>query len=379
MANTTTVSKKPNKATSKDWAFLAYIAGDNNLSDAGLEDIEEMCKEGTNAQLYAGVQIDTFGEHEGSIRYEITEKDWTGKAHRTVISRLEESDSGNPVVLKNFVDWGLSRYPASKVLAVIWNHGSGFRSVRRDIAYDDFGSSLDMPEIELAFARAFKRAKMPASFKISVLGFDACLMNMIEIAHHLAGQVEVLVGSQQTEPGDGWPYDAVLSLMKQPLTPANLGKRIVDVYIADYKKRGETGVTQSAIELSKTETAVKALGAFGKSLVATLPATATAIRTARLRAQAYQMSDYVDLVDAAAQISAAVPSVAAQASALIAATKNCVLSSKTYGSSVRNSNGLSVWFPSEATTYFNYRPKYLALKSSAVAPGWVAFLDKYFS
>ncbi|MCF6155925.1 MAG: hypothetical protein E3K36_11880 [Candidatus Brocadia sp.] len=61
-------------APEKRWAFLAYIAGDNNLSNAGLEDIQELCDEGASVQVHVGVEIDTYGEHTRSIRYEITAK-----------------------------------------------------------------------------------------------------------------------------------------------------------------------------------------------------------------------------------------------------------------------------------------------------------------
>lgn len=138
----------------RKWALLIYIAGDNNLSDYGLIDIQELCEEGASDRIYVGVEIDTYGEHTGSIRYEITEPDWTGKAHRTVIQRLPEKDSGDPETLLSFLEWGLNRYHAENYLLVVWNHGSGFRHIRRDIGFDDFGSSLDMPEIENALSRA---------------------------------------------------------------------------------------------------------------------------------------------------------------------------------------------------------------------------------
>ncbi|MDP6346441.1 MAG: hypothetical protein QF491_23085, partial [Alphaproteobacteria bacterium] len=86
----------------KPWALLVYIAGDNNLSDAGLEDIREMCQVGASENTHVGVEIDTEGEHTGSIRYEITEPDWMGEAHRTVIQRLPERDSGDPVPFRDF-------------------------------------------------------------------------------------------------------------------------------------------------------------------------------------------------------------------------------------------------------------------------------------
>ena len=39
----TTAARRRTSLPEKPWAMLAYIAGDNNLSDAGLEDIQEMC------------------------------------------------------------------------------------------------------------------------------------------------------------------------------------------------------------------------------------------------------------------------------------------------------------------------------------------------
>ena len=216
----------------KPWGLLAYIAGDNNLSDAGLEDIIELCQVGASGNVHVGVEIDTYGEHTGSLRYEITEPDWTGQAYRTVIERLNEKDSGDPETLWSFLKWGFGRYPADDHLVVVWNHGAGFRSPKRDIGYDDFGSSLDMPEI----TGAFRKAKIGPENRISVLGFDACLMNMIEIAHHFRDYAEFLVGSQQTEPGDGWPYDEVLKIIKKGPAARELAEKIVRAYIKCYRK-----------------------------------------------------------------------------------------------------------------------------------------------
>ena len=82
----------------KRWAILVYIADDNDLSDAGLRDIQEMCEVGSSCDLHVGVEIDTRGEHTGSIRYEITkpDPDYGGKGHRTVIERLSEKNTGDP-------------------------------------------------------------------------------------------------------------------------------------------------------------------------------------------------------------------------------------------------------------------------------------------
>ncbi|MFH0823407.1 MAG: clostripain-related cysteine peptidase [Pseudomonadota bacterium] len=366
------LERNPDK---REWAFMAYIAGDNNLSDAGLEDIEELCQEGASDKVHVGVEIDTYGEHTGSIRYEITKSDYTGTAHRVVLERLPEKDSGDPESLRSFMDWGFHRFCADKTLTVIWNHGAGFRLPRRDIGIDDFGSSLDMPEIE----GVFKRAGLGGDNKIEVLGFDACLMNMVEIAHHFKDFARVVVGSEQTEPGDGWPYDKVLKAMKESADGSELGTKIVREYITSYKDIGVYGVTQSAIDLAKTDEVVKALSDLGALLAANISKFGPKVKDIRRRIQSFEYADYVDLIHAANGISSTVndPQVTTACKTLVQCAEACVISSETYGDSVQNAHGLSVWFPPRADLYDNYRAKYMCLKAPTSYPGWVDFLDAY--
>ncbi len=367
----------PSGPIRKPWTLLAYIAGDNNLSDAGLADIVELCQVGASPQVHVAVEIDTYGEYTGSLRYEITEPDWSGKAHRIVIERLPEKDTGDPEALRSFLDWGFKRYPADNYLVVVWNHGTGFRSIRRDIGYDDFGSSLDMPEIE----EAMRRAGVGEEMRISILGFDACLMSMVEIAHHFSSQVDIIVGSQQTEPGNGWPYDEVLKAVKIAAGHHDLARRIVEAYIAAYKRLGIYDVTHSAVECSRTEAVVRSLSDLGDLLAYRLDAYHRDIRRLRLEAQTFEMADYVDLIHLAELLGRGLPDGAIRkaASELVRLAKDSIIASSSLGQGVANANGLSVWFPASPTIYQNYRGKYLALRFAEIYRGWIHFLDAYHS
>ena len=91
----------------------------------------------------------------------------------------------------------------------------------RAIAFDDTSRDfLDNVELKKVLAEV----KRQTGRDIDVLGFDACLMNMIEIAYQLRGTAQVVVGSEELEPGDGWPYDRVLeTLAATPtISPAEL-------------------------------------------------------------------------------------------------------------------------------------------------------------
>src|SRR5438552_3603438 len=78
---------------------------------------------------------------------------------------------------------------------------------RRGIAYDDrSGDCLDNQELK----RVLGTAHQLLGRKVDVVGMDACLMTMLEVAYQIRDHAQVLVGSEEVEPGAGWPYDAVL-------------------------------------------------------------------------------------------------------------------------------------------------------------------------
>jgi hypothetical protein len=376
------MAKKKQSLPKRSWAFLGYIAGDNNLSEAGLEDISEMCEFGSSKHVHAAVQIDTEGDFDGVVRYEISQPDATGAAHRVVVQRLAELDSGDPEVLRSSLRWGLTRYPATKRVVVIWNHGAGFRArlPRRDIAYDDSGTSLDMNEID----GVFQKVGVTPQKRLSILGFDACLMSMVEIVHHLRHRAEYIVGSQQTEPGDGWPYDRVLSLLNRNLSVSATAAGIVDVYIKSYRSIGEQNVTQSAVDTSATDAVMASLGKLGESLTKSLAGAAevkSVLRMVRTRVQSFEYADYVDLGHLCSLLGKAYKSdgVRAAASAVSSRARKAIIANGTYGPGVKNSSGLSVWFPSEPDLYLKFRGKYVALDFYRNHAGWVNFLDAYHS
>jgi hypothetical protein len=257
----------------------------------------------------------------------------------------------------------------------VWNHGAGFRAPRRDIGYDDFGSSLNMPEIE----GALERAGVTSANRLQVVGFDACLMNMVEIVHHFAPQVEIVVGSQQTEPGDGWPYDRVLKQAKNAQTPDDLAKGIVREYIADYRRLGVANVTQSAIRAADTQAVIDGLDTLGNALLANFNQIEDELRAIRMATQTFRMADYVDLIHVATLIRQRMndAAITAAARSVVDSAKSSIITNGTYGSTVANANGLSVWFPASQWVYFGNRAKYMELHCNSSSFGWTALLDAY--
>ncbi len=382
---------------SKPWAFLAYIGGDNDLSDYGLRDLEELCREGAAPSLHVGVEIDTHGEHEGSVRYQITQPDETGESFRMVVERLRERDSGSPKTLEDFLRWGCGRFTADEYIIVIGGHGTGFRRRSRNVGFDDFGSSLDMPDIRKVLQRCGFKGGSP----LSILAFDACLMNMLEIVHHFRGHVRYIVGSQQTEPADGWPYDRVLAGIKAVPKGKGGARRIARRLVQEYRDFYEDvlvqNITQSSIELSKTEAAVQALSGLGNTLRREIGAIYRELREVRGRVQSFEMSDYVDLVHFAEELANHALNRSNQVGVrpnrgfwervmddsekVIETTNDAIVSFESRGPKLGNANGLSVWFPPYESLYYNNRARYIELDCNGRqrTKGWLNFLDAYFA
>src|SRR3972149_1682301 len=293
-----------------NWTVLVFLAGDNDLEGAAIKDINEMEMVGSlEGKVNILAQIDRAADYDNSNddwrstrRYYITKGADTRKITSKLIADLGATNTGDPKVLMDFIRWGFTKYPAEHYMLVLWNHGSGFyvppemllgenapssreittralsrlrrtmfRTARehilslppkeRGICYDDGSNDcLDNKELKniLQYASSLIGGK-----KIDVLGMDACLMTMIEVAYQVKEYVKFLVGSEETEPGDGWPYDRVLrALVDNPkITPKDLAVHIVDKYIESYDKFGEfdTDVTQSAMDLERLKALVDSI------------------------------------------------------------------------------------------------------------------------
>ncbi|MBX3235724.1 MAG: hypothetical protein KF814_06195 [Nitrospiraceae bacterium] len=398
----------------KSWTVMVYLAGDNNLDENGVDDLKEMKKVGTTSGVNVVAQFDRAGAGQDTTRY-CLRKGTTMEAD--AVETLGETDTGDPATLIDFIDWAVGSYPADHYLLVLWNHGQGWddtdiyageraRGVRRgrprqirhalfrtsvvgaaklsarngkvsraillDDNAKDFLDNLEMKKVVAAGKKRLGR-------KIDILGMDACLMSMAEVSFQLRDSVQYTVGSEQTEPVDGWPYDKILKALSSTpdMDPPALAQLIVKQYLASYKGSDEA-VTQSAIDLSKASVLAgecKALASALKGAVADKAARA-AVVDARNRVQEYEVQDNVDLVDLCRLLKgAAVPSAVKQACGRVIAAvegqSKFVMAAGYYGSPMKGSHGLAIYFPTRAVS-----PLYAKL-DFVKKTGWGAFLTKY--
>ena len=422
---------RPHLSTSRKklWTFMVYMGGDNgtvlsSLEGAGEADLAEMKQVGSNDRLNVVVQYDRMSDHR-SRRYHITRGNPLAK---DVVADLGETNTGDPQVLRSFIAWAVTTYPAEHYALVLWNHGSGWKedniyqlgkalrlppetvnprearrfaqrrasraffsttmrqlleraSPTRAVLFDD--SSRDfLDNAELANVLAF--AAGVTGGKLDLLGMDACLMSMVEVAYQCRRSVNVLVGSEETEPAAGWPYQRVLAqLTAHPeATPQAFASSIVSDYVASYDAGAASEVvTQAALDLARVEDVAATLDLLSAALMAAMadPRVYAGIRRARKDTQSFNDRDYLDLLSLCTLFQKYCPSqpVYDAAQRLIALVSpgvegSMVLSAGSLGREIQDSHGLSIYFPPEGRV----SPFYETLEMSKTTR-WHDFLEGF--
>jgi len=263
---------------SKPWTILIYMAADNDLNYFAWKNLKQMELIGSNENINIIVQLNIPGNNK-TKRYII-------KKNKRVLSLeanniQEKLNSGSHQTLTNFANWGIRNFPADNYALILWNHGTGaidphfgrainpadlfylnptdnkfeidrgisyvtliyneiYKHIRTDgkrgICFDDsFKSYISNRDLDIALSDIVK--KTLNGKKLALIGFDACLMSMIEVSSICKNYAEYFVASQELEYGAGWKYDEVLSpFINKTLAPSLFAKHIVVSYEKAYQK-----------------------------------------------------------------------------------------------------------------------------------------------
>jgi hypothetical protein len=332
-----------------DWTFMVYLDGDNNLESAGIDDFLEMASVGSTADVKILVLFDRvpgynteYGNWTDTRRGLVNAGDVPNASWGTSMGEL---NMGDPQTLINFVEWGMQNFPATRYAVVLWDHGSGWHKaltedslVFKGVCWDQTSGDdyLRMKEVRTALQTIENDEEEP-----ELVGFDACLMAMVEVAYEIRQHASVMVGSEEVEPGDGWPYNTILAdLVGDPaMTASELGTTIVVRYFESYGNNW----TQSAVNLALMDV----LAAEIDSLAQTLRDDWNGDVVACINA-AYQVMENIDL-------------------AVIA---------ERHGASWPGSHGLAIYFPDNSGVF---DPDYNG--TTILFPGatrWEEFLQDYY-
>ena len=335
--------------------LMIYMVGSNLESESGLAsaDIEEMQECGFDEDEMT-VLICTGGtdywwnpdipDDECAI-FELT-----GDGLDQVAS-LGERDMADPTTLSGFVDFAYQSYSADDYSMVLWNHGGGAilgYGADENYNYD----ALSMRELD----EALGSTKMAADGqKFEWLGFDACLMGMIEVADVLSDYSDYMIASEELEAGDGWDYSFLSQMTDYGYYGgADAAGCILDAYSSYYEDNYlyVPDYTLSCMDLSKTDAVIEKLDAFVIAAEQELQAGGYS-RIAKIRDQAKTFGkvsedtfyDTVDLYDLSEKMEDLYP---VESEELKAAIDDCVVAQ---ASNIPMTHGMAIYFPYENKEY----------------------------
>lgn len=285
-----------------DWTIMIFMNGDNNLEGDALINFRQLAEVGSSDKVNALVQFDRIA------KYAHTTPDWSQTLRFRVTKGMEplpkfalqdlgEVNMGDGRVLQDFVSWSRHQFPAKHYMLVIWDHGQGWRlllddlsndlsktprtrprssdtasgaetttplgTIRgpgyRSISFDETNNDdrLYNSEIHDALRKAL------GNQTLDILGFDACVMSMVETAYAMRDVARYLVGSEELEPGTGWDYEDWFQRIgaSSPQDGAALSKITVASYEDQYRIR-DPETTLSAIDLSGIDTLANSIDRF---------------------------------------------------------------------------------------------------------------------
>ena len=367
----------------RSWTVMVYLVGDNDLESFAVGDLEEMMEVGASddfrivvqadrAQGYSSADVGWLGDFTGTKRLEVNANNGL-----TEIADLGEQNMADPEVLADFIDWGLSNYPADQTAIVFWNHGAGWVGFGVDEASSGH-PLLSLSQLKQGISQGLQRVGLS---HFQVIGFDACLMANYAVAATLAPFGEYLLASEELEPGHGWNYTGFSAVRNDPSMGATeLAAAVMGSYRNQAVNYGTEGsITLSLVDLTRMASVEAAVEDFAYDLVANAGDTAAYVGQSRTNAVRFGKApdpaydaNLVDLGDFAKLVQNESGVFGTTQGAVASALSSAVIS-KVSGPSTTDAAGLSIYFPPNSNYYSSTYDTFPEVE------GWRTFLRGYFS
>jgi cysteine peptidase C11 family protein len=411
-------------SSNAEWTVLVFMNGDNNLERDALINFAQMARVGSTDKVNIIVQFDRITKYahtspvdwSQTLRFKIT-KDMEPQP-KNALADMGELNMGAPKTLEEFVRWGVSQYPAKHYFLILWDHGQGYRVflrsllarqrlllASRGLETKDALSSLRAASVQLRNASGvateenrtapfrsapgdpyrsvsndetdnnvlYNREVVEAltnalgDRKLDLVGFDACLMAMVETAYALRNVGSNFVGSEDLEPGLGWKYDEFLDrLIANPSqSAAELAASVVDSYRTFYSKPdmldlGGNETTLSAYRLAGISDLAAAISSLSDTLMANLDSELQNIIDARAATSVFAPGYsfyHVDIVQFVSELTKRTKNETVRARAQTVRERvTSEIFAKHAGSERQGtfgSFGLAIYFPSSAHEHTN--------------------------
>ncbi len=282
-----------------EWNVLIYMNAKNNLESVSVQNLHAIATAGSTKDvnvivLYGKYSWEPHHVYQLRITKGMPDPDPTKPpAESTNVKDEGDLDMGALETLREFLRRVHEQFPAKNTLLDIWDHGQGWRledmsllaalpkgrqskiramraarkgtpmSNYRSVSYDEWtGHHLFNSDVESSLN----------DFPVDIVGFDACLMGMIETGYAVRRGGRILVASEELVPNAGWNYEVVLGeLTSHPeMTPAAVahavGESYSQLYMGDGAKLQDETTTMAVVDLTKVNSVANAISIFAIQL-----------------------------------------------------------------------------------------------------------------
>jgi hypothetical protein len=272
------------------WLFMMYMDGDNNLEEDLWGDINEM-EYGLYQLQDNGVDIsnihflilwDGTSGHvsytpEGGKLYELapdsvedteladgtidltSEKWWTG----------DEPNVGDGANVTGFLNWAEARYTGYMNRMIMFsNHGGGpgkddDRPKTKAVCWDDDNGGDYLSTTELS--GAIEAAGFGPGNKLSIVGFDVCLLGNIEEGYQLRNVSDYMVASPESEQIDGWEFNDWIPRMTSDMEET---ESLITHMVQSYRDNFGGDQTMTGANLTQMDNLKQAIDELASAIIA---------------------------------------------------------------------------------------------------------------
>lgn len=328
-----------------EWSVVVYMSADNDLEDAAHANLDQMAQVGSTESVHVVALLDTFQAGGHALYVE--------NGGFTTVESFGEPDMGDWRTLRDLGIWAVRNYPAERYALILWDHGNGWYNrstttwppATRGLSQDVHGERGLITVAGGELGRALQGISLATgNAKIDLIGFDACLMGMWEVARAVSPHADVMVASSEKEPQQGWPYEVVLTgLTSVPsMSAASWASWTVDAY----HQASPLHYTLSAVDLQAVAGLDDEVSVLADALAAH-PALFASIEGVRQQAQGFGDPAFRDMLDLSIQLGqmpSAPGEIVAASDALTVALQGAILRNRAQASHP-GANGLSIYLP----------------------------------
>jgi hypothetical protein len=438
--------------TQKEWTIMIYMAGDNNLAvdmAYAMEQIKGVAEAGADSPnlfvyydgnspaiptLYCDFSTPQKARYVRS--YKLPNKLYQ-------VPKKQNENAADVRSILNFVDWCVNKVEveqngeitfgrrAQKYALIFSGHSLGFQDIGL-FKDETTGKSMKMENFynmllglvgneqelqELADANAWRNERgetetpLLLGQKLEILGFDSCVMGMLEVGYQFNLAAKTMIASEGSVPSAGWTYAKILGSLAREHNRNVDSRSVAEMFVREFIRSqdaytvGGVSVDMAAWDLSRFDRLATAFDGLAQALLRCFEDAESriyrqierVILQVHWKCQSYMydqnvdLGDFCELLDRECGLVAEelgegndielLTGVQEQCREVLKQLQKAVILGGFSGGGYQYSNGVSVFFPWSREAYEVSRKNYETLSFAKDVKrkqlSWTDFLKKY--